>query len=878
MGAPIDPFALDAQVEALLLDLIEAQPADPQAVLAERTDEPEIREQVLALYRAHGAGEARLGGTVTAERDALIAELPIRTAPEQVGDWRLLRAIGEGGMSTVYLGERRSRGFDQLGAVKLLPPGPGRAALAERLANERRILARLEHARIARLIDGGVSDQGVPYLVMEYVEGQTLDAWCRDQQLDLNARLYLVAQVLEGLQFAHRNLIVHRDIKPSNILVTAEGQVKLLDFGIAKVLDTVIGQGESSELTRLGGRPMTPAWASPEQIRGEPITVATDIYGVGLLLYRLLTGHSPWPDIATDARALERAILEQAPLAPSEAVRRAPADSLSTAPPERPERLARRLRGDLDTIILSCLRKEPERRYATAEQLAADLSRFRQRLPISARPDRWSYRAGRFLARHRLGASLAATALLVTLSGLALHTQRLQAERDRAELAAGQAATEAAKSRQVADYLISLFRAADPTEELDQTLTAVDLLERGIERIDSLADSPTVQAEMLHVFGGVHEARGHHRDAIALYERSLAILDSGRLDPLNLRQRLLRDLGFSLFNLGEYADAEASIERVIATASDDPLTLAQALNLRANIARDTGRIAAAEQDYEQALAIYRSLPDERIELSTVLINFGNLMALQRRLSRARELFEEGLAIRRAELGDEHPWTTIPEGNLAWVLMSTGDLDGAEALYRKAVNLRLNSFGEIHPRVAIMRYQLGHVLRQQARHEEASEQLDQAALIFQQTLGERHRQWAVSRLSLAELALDRERTEQAEALLAESLPLILDLHEHPHTDIGRALTAAARLAQLQDDPDRATGYLEEALAARRALDRQAHEVIEALLNLAEHLLNHGSSPAARDYLKEALTLGRQQPELTIATARRLAELEPLLSVH
>ncbi|MGY6553053.1 MAG: protein kinase domain-containing protein [Wenzhouxiangella sp.] len=873
-----NPFDLDPQVEALLFQLIDQAPEDPDTALSALTQDPAVKALVLGLYRSHAAGHEQLREKTGRWRAPLLDGLALAAGrtdgPARVGPWQIQEAIGQGGMGRVFLAVRDDGEFQQRAAVKLLPPGTDLGQLGERFGNERRILARLEHVGIARFIDGGVSEEGLPYIAMEYVAGESLDAWCRSQACSLEQRIELIQQVLKALQYAHRNLIVHRDIKPSNILVSRDGQVKLLDFGIAKVLDEVLGSGESSELTRAAGRAMTPAWASPEQVSGQPVTVATDVYAVGVLLYRLLSGCSPYPVSPSQPGkmdgALERAILEHLPVPPSQAVRSAAADPSLLS--ERPERLARRLKGDLDTIILNCLRKEPERRYATVEQLSADLERWRARLPISARPDSLGYRLSRFGARHRWGLALSAALVFSLASGLILHTQSLQTERDRAELAASQAATEAAKAREVADYLISLFQAADPTMEADQTLTAVDLLERGMERIDSLADSPAVQAEMLGVFGGVHEARGQHRDAIALYEKGLAVLAAGAAGQQGLRQRLLRDLAFSRFNLGEYAEAAASLERLMADADDEPLLLAQALNLRANIARDTGRIEAAERDYQQALAIYREIPEQRIELSTVLINFGNVLALQRRLSQARELFEEGLAIRRADLGEEHPWTTIPEGNLAWVLMSSGDLAGAEALYRKALDLRLNSFGEVHPRVAIMRYQLGQVLKLQQRYDEAAAQLELAAGIFQQTVGESHRQWAVTRLSQAELALDRGLVDQAEPLLAEALPLIQALHETPHTDTGRALTAAARLASLQGDIEGASAYFEAALRERRALDRQEHEVIEALLNLAEHLARHEPATVnVQNYLQEALALSQRQAELTPLLAQRLNTL-------
>ncbi|HQQ77898.1 MAG TPA: serine/threonine-protein kinase, partial [Thermoanaerobaculia bacterium] len=393
----------------------ERPPAERRAfVTSAASGDAEMEAEVASLLAAdEGAGEFL-------ETPAAPSERP-RT---RVGPWQILREIGHGGMGTVYLGERADGPFRKTVAVKVVRRGMDTEAVLRRFRQERQILAGLEHPNIARLLDGGNTEDGLPYLVMEHVEGEPLTAWCARRALDVPQRLALFRTVCATVQFAHQNLVVHRDLKPGNIYVTADGTPKLLDFGVAKLLNADLAGG-TRDLTVAGGGGFTPEYASPEQIRGERITTASDVWSLGVLLYELLAGVRPFGAAGAPPGEVAKAVLETEPERPSAAAARAGG-----------ERMRRRLEGDLDTIVLKALRKEPERRYASAEQLSEDVRRHLEGLPVKARGDTFAYRTGRLFARHRALAASAALVLLALVGGIlaTAHQARIaRAERARAD-------------------------------------------------------------------------------------------------------------------------------------------------------------------------------------------------------------------------------------------------------------------------------------------------------------------------------------------------------------------------------------------------------------------------------------------------------------
>jgi eukaryotic-like serine/threonine-protein kinase len=417
-----------------------------------------------------------------------------------LGSWSLRRRLGGGGMSDVYLAERIGDYSHQV-AVKLVRPGLVSRADHNRLRAERQILARLNHRNIARLLDGGTTADGIPYLVMEYVDGERIDLYCDRYRLTLSERLSLFRGVCSAVHAAHQNLVIHRDLKPSNILVTRDRTLKLLDFGIAKLIE-VRESAHTVALTKADVRLFTPGHASPEQVRGELITTATDIYLLGVLLYELLAGRKPFEMRDVRLAEMELIICNQSPPLPSAVVnpRNTSAldmprlESVADARGTNPVRLRRELLGDLDNIVMKALRKEPERRYTSADELAADLRRYETGQPVIARRDTWRYRSSKFVRRHAMAVA-ASSAIVLLLAALAA-TMTFQAHRVSQERAVAE--RERSRSEETARFLAGLFEIADPSEAQGKEITARQILERGALRIQhELKDSPETQANLM---------------------------------------------------------------------------------------------------------------------------------------------------------------------------------------------------------------------------------------------------------------------------------------------------------------------------------------------------------------------------------------------
>jgi eukaryotic-like serine/threonine-protein kinase len=441
-----------------------------------------ITDLLGSLAKADAAGLLETQDLVARHlAESLVREGP--SHPGQVlGPYRILRLLAEGGMGSVWLAERLDGMYSRQVALKLMRDDIAGRAFAERFSRERSILGALDHPRIAKLLDAGTTAEGHAYLAIEYVDGMPLTSYCEAQRLPIRARVELVMQVLEAVQYAHERLVVHRDLKPNNILVSADGEAHLLDFGIAKLLGDS-GEATETELTQLGGRAFTPDYASPEQIKGEPVTTASDVYSAGVLLYELLCGQRPYRLARASRAALEEAILEEEPVHPSQRVVDGPAVHARSTTAKR---LVKALSGDLDTIVMKALKKRPGERYATAEAFRSDLQRFLLGLPVRARPDGRLYRARKFVARHRSGVVVAA-ALVATL-GAGITGTAWQA---------GQARQEARRARAVQDFLTSLFDEAQPAKARGRELTARELLERGQRQLQSgLADQPRLNAEL----------------------------------------------------------------------------------------------------------------------------------------------------------------------------------------------------------------------------------------------------------------------------------------------------------------------------------------------------------------------------------------------
>ena len=505
---PADRYAL---IASLFSEAAELNAADRERWLQARSADASILEEVRQMLEAHDQTESGLLDHPIFDRSATSddASLDDPMLDRTIGPWRIVGVLGEGGMGIVYAAERNDGLFERTVALKLLRPGSDARGLARRLESERKILGRLEHEGIARLYDGGVSD-GLPYLAIELVDGDAITTWADNNRLDTTARVRLFLQVCDAVAYAHRSLVVHRDIKPSNIMVTRTSNgaplAKLLDFGIAKVLE----DDDASGLTRVASGALTPSYAAPEQFRGEPVTTATDVYSLGVVLYELLTGKRPYELGQLTASQRERVVEETVPSTPEEA-----------AAPGR----ARQVAPDLSLICLRALAKEPERRYASADALAEDLRDYLDGLPVKARPDSVAYRTSRFVRRHRIAVAVASVVLLLS----AFYAFQITAERNRAREAASEAREAADRAEAVAGFLEQILRAPNSRWYNESEATGPDtpiraVLAEAAARVDrDFADRPDLRADLHHILGDTYvslglteEARVHHLTVIRL--------------------------------------------------------------------------------------------------------------------------------------------------------------------------------------------------------------------------------------------------------------------------------------------------------------------------------------------------------------------------
>jgi serine/threonine-protein kinase len=853
-----------ARADALLDEALDLDPAERGAWLDRACGaDANLRAQLERLLaRAHegdgflGPGGA-LAGTFGAAlaRDIAADDGDTWVANDDLSGRRIdryavLREIGRGGMAVVYLAERADGQFEQLVALKVMGRGVDAAPVVARFRQERQILARTRHPGIAALLDGGVTPDGRPYFVMEYVDGRPIDRFCDEERLGVPQRLALFLQVARAVEHAHHNLVVHRDIKPSNILVSADGRAKLLDFGIAKRLDTGL---ESEALTRADERLLTPAFASPEQLMGEPITTATDVYQLGLLLYVLLTGRGAYGDGARGPQSLMRAVVEEMPARPSvvvgqAATMRASADTALLAPvaafvPRRPAsaRLRHELRGDLDNIVLMALRKEPTRRYGDVGQLAEDVERYLQGLPVRARADTPTYRAAKFVRRHALAISGVALATLLVAALVAAHTRELARERDRARRAAAQAA-------QVADFLQGLFRVAAPSRASGERLTARELLERGAARIPAeLADQPELQASMLTLVGGVYRELALYDEARPVLERALALR---RAMPEGERAGLaetLTALGRLRHDMGAQAEArtllEAGLGQAEAAGGPDSLAVAEAADALGNLLRETGDLSRARALLERALALREARlgldhPDVGRTLKTLARVRGALDGFEQ----TRQPLERARRILEAAHGPEHPHVAEVRAYLGDALRLTGELAGAGEHYRAALRAFETAYGPEHPEVGRVLAKFGHLLCDQGRVAEARATFERSLSIRQAAFGARHPAVASSLNGLGRVQLLAAHPQEAQRLFEQSASIYSETLGPEHVDTAGPLLNLAELLAQRGQPTRALELAERVLAVRERAYGAGHTLLERPRALIARLRASRPDPA------------------------------------
>ncbi|HEX4963035.1 MAG TPA: serine/threonine-protein kinase [Thermoanaerobaculia bacterium] len=841
-------------------ELAELAAEERAARLAElaRT-QPELAARLARLFAADAEGPEGLSRPVAERAPVFVASAFVADAePEtplpadRIGPYQLLALLGRGGMGEVFLAERADGAFEQRVALKLIKRGMDSEEIVRRFHRERQILARLEHPGIARLLDGGTAPDGRPYFVLELVEGEPIPSYCRRVKVSLEERLRLIIAACEAVDAAHRSLVVHRDLKPSNLLVTAEGQVKLLDFGIAKLLAETPEEWSTQHV----GTPLTPAYAAPEQLLGEPVTMATDVYALGVILYELLTGRSPHPtgrSLATLARQDASEPTER----PSAVLREADpkaADDEAGIPDRR--RLARRVQGDLDTVVLAALHRDPARRYRSAADFGTDLQRFLAGRTVRARPDSALYRARKLVLRHKLAAAAMSAAVLSLVAGVAMSQREARI-----------ATAQAQRAERVKELLLSIFHEAAPEKGQGPELTARQILAVGSRRVEKeLAQEPEVQAELLDALAqidlslGLYDAgseagraslagrrrlfgagsaeaalslttlaeieanRGHLDQAWRLAERTRPLLARhfGRESKEGLRLASIR-----LFLLGQRGEPDKALalgrEMIARTRSrygPRSVETGRWLYETAAILGDLSRFDEAQRAAQEGLAILEASPRASpLEVSFARRMLAELLATAGRREEAAAQYAAALAQQRAAVGPDHLEVAQTQIKYGFLLSEMRRYAEAERALRDAIRI-LEPLG--HYDAGTARRYLGFCLMSEERYAEAEQELVAAERFLRQKVGEDHPLVWAARLSEGWARLRLGRLEEAERTLSQVVE-----HDEHHDPEGNEIRSALKYL---GEVERRRGHAGQALA----LHRRAREIELKLFGTAAHL--------------------------------------------
>lgn len=867
-----------ARLEQLFYHALDLDPAARSAFLDQAcSGDLELRSEVESLLNSANQSVAFLQDRV--ERAA--QRLTLEDLGQRVGPYRLIGLLGEGGMGKVYLASRADKLYEQEVAIKLMHVGLTEAhGMLLRFGVERQILANLNHPNIARLLDGGITQDGAPYLVMEYVKGIRIDGYCRDRDLKLEERLRLFLAVCGAVEFAHKNLIVHRDIKPANILVTADAVPKLLDFGIAKLLNPEL---EGQTLTRTTDRLMTPEYASPEQIRGDQITTATDVYALGVLLYELLTGTRPFHLETKSPFEVARIICEDDPQPPSSI-------ALSRTGGEL---LARQLKGDLDNIVAMAMRKESGRRYASVGSLASDVQAYLQGYPVLARTDSWGYRSGKFVRRHK--ASTIATALVaLSLVGFSVGMSLLARRANRERLTA----------QRESQFLASIFQAATPDQARGRQVTARELLDAGAARINrELADEPLLEASMADNIGHAYISLGAYDQAQKLFQRAYDLrkknLGPGTLDTADS----LSGLAMAYRLQDNYQEAEPLFRQVLAvqrkSLGENSEPVAESLENVGECLYLESRWLEAEPLLRQSLAIKRNL---HLQGDTSTWNFLALV-LERKgeyPEAIRLLHEAADNMLRLE-GTDGPNYVVSLHNLAGAMMDEGDLYGAEAMERETLQLRRRILGNHHPDLYYSLNNLGYILLQEGNWKDSAPFLQEDLTLMRSVFGEQSlkmvsatKNWGlylqekgdyseaeksdkdaletaikiggpstyyVERIEagLGELEFDRGQYAGAETYTRQALDLSRKLGGEDSPEFASVLIDLGEDRVFQKDPASAEPMLREALRIRKEkFNPGSPPVVTAQVRLGEDLILEGKTAEAEPLLRDSLHSLKSEP--------------------
>ena len=819
------------QLQTLFLGAAERPRAEQQEYLRAVCADEDIVAEVLAMLKEDAPDDSLLdGGVAQVAHDMLGQPPPALGMPGLFGPYRIGKLLGEGGMGLVYLATRDDIGGQV--AIKILRDAWLSPARRERFIAEQKTLAQLNDPAIARIYDADTLPDGTPWFAMEYIDGVPLTEYGFRRECTVNERLRLFRSACEAVRFAHEHAVIHRDLKPSNILVTTGGSVKLLDFGIAKQL----ASPDQPSWTRTGLRLMTPAYAAPEQIRGDQVGIHTDVYALGIILYQLLTGRLPFDLSALSAGEAEKMILEQEPERPSLAA------ACAAALPGAHARPNKASWADLDVLCLTAIHKDPQRRYRSVEALIRDIDHYLNGEPLEARPDTWRYRLGKFLRRNRRTVSVTALACVAVAAMAVYFTVRLAAARNTAVAAV-------TRMQRVQQFMLNLFEGGDKQSGPAAGLRVVTIIDRGVKEAQALKGEPEVQAQLFLTLGGISEKLGNLDQAEALLifslERRKSLFGPGRpevgesmvaLGLLRVEQARLdeaetlvrqgleriahaspRDdaarakataaLGKVLTARGSYDKAIPLLEEAVrlqSGAGTPPLDLAASLKELADTQFYAGHHDICDALTRRALSIHRESLGERHPLvADDLINLGAVQFVRGHYVEAERLYRQALAINRPWYGDDHPETASTLSMLGRALVFQGRYDEGVKLSEQALAIQEHVYGPEHPKVANVLNELGTVALQHGKFDDAESRFRRMAAIYKSAYGERHYLYALALSNVASVYLARKQYSLAEPMFRDVVRRFSDALSPNDLNtgtarikLGRALLGQKRYAEAE----------------------------------------------------------------------------------
>ena len=738
-------------------------------------DDDVLVADVLALVEEDARGASFLDRDLADVAQQVLDEATSSALPfKEFGPYRIKKALGEGGMGVVYLAERVDLG--SLVAIKLLRDAWLSPARRERFASEQRTLAQLNHPSIARLYDADTLDDGTPWFVMEYVEGVPLTEYCREHACSMEERLQLFRAVCEAVQYAHQHAVIHRDLKPSNILVKPDGTIRLLDFGIAKQLESLEAPAGRDQ-TMTGLRLMTPAYAAPEQVRGERVGIQSDVYSLGVILYELLAGGLPFDLSKLTPGEAEAVIVGQYPEKPSAIAQR----SVETNPAVLSVRKS--AWADLDVLCLSAMHKDTQRRYQSVEALIRDIDHYLKGEPLEARPDSFHYRLGKFVRRNRRAVSAAALVFTVVVGLVIFFTVRLAKARNAA-------LEEAARTQRIQRFMMNLFQGGDESVGPGDSMRVVTLLDRGVQEAQSLNGDPKVQAELYQTLGTIYDQLGKFDRADSLLhsalERRKALFGP---DSTEVAESLVA-LGQLRSDQAQYDDAETftreGLEMIKRHLPPTHPRLGRALYALGEVLVNEGKYDQGIQVLDQAVQIQSAPGGVPADLAESLTELANAQFYAGHLDVSNSLNLRVLAMDRQLYGERHPNVAEDLINLGAIQSEWGHYTETERYYRQALDIIQNFYGKDHPETASVMTLLGRSLNSQGRFNEAADMLRQSLGIQERVYGEVHPRVASALGELGKVAMQQGKLDEAEADFHRQADIYREVYKGKHYYIGSAL--------------------------------------------------------------------------------------------